>query len=77
MSKKKDGASRREFLIAIAFAVMGLAAAGTGGALLSICGLWFLGGTPLTVVPVDDLPDVGDEAVLDMKSVLRRRVKQK
>ena len=48
MSKKKDGASRREFLTAgSAFAVMGLAAAGTGVRSLSTCGPWFLMVRPL------------------------------
>jgi len=76
MSKKKDGASRREFLTAgSAFAVMGLAAAGTGGALFKYMWPVVSYGTPSKfLVPVDDLPDVGDEVMFsDMKTVLRRQ----
>ncbi|MDF7800681.1 Rieske 2Fe-2S domain-containing protein [Pontiellaceae bacterium B1224] len=77
MSKeKKEGKSRRELItMGSAFGLMGLAAAGTGGALFKYMFPVVSYGTPQKfLVPVADLPDVGDELIFeDMKVVLRRQ----
>ena len=73
---EKDGKSRRELLtLGSAFGLMGLAAAGTGGALFKYMMPVVSYGTPQKfLVPVSDLPDVGDELVFDdMKVVVRRQ----
>jgi cytochrome b6-f complex iron-sulfur subunit len=75
-NEKKEGKSRRELItMGSAFAVMGIAAAGTGGALFKYMFPVVSYGTPQKfLVPVDDLPDVGDELIFeDMKVVLRRQ----
>ena len=74
--KEKDTASRRELLtLGSAFAVMGAAAIGAGGALFKYMFPVVSYGTPQKfLVPVGDLPDVGDELIFeDMKVVLRRQ----
>ena len=74
--KENDGASRRELLtLGSAFGLMGLAAAGTGGALFKYMFPVVSYGTPQKfLVPIEDLPDVGDELIFeDMKVVLRRQ----
>ncbi|MDF7806715.1 Rieske 2Fe-2S domain-containing protein [Pontiellaceae bacterium B12219] len=74
--EKKEGKSRRELItMGSAFAVMGIAAAGTGGALFKYMFPVVSYGTPQKfLVPVADLPDVGDELIFeDMKVVLRRQ----
>lgn len=76
--KEKKGASRRELLTAgSAFALMGLAAAGTGGALFKYMFPVVSYGTPKKfLVPIDDLPEVGDELIFeDQKVILRRKSK--
>ena len=73
--EKKDGKSRRELItMGAAFGLMGLAAAGAGGALFRYMMPVVSYGTPQKfLVPVKDLPDVGDELIFDdMKVVLRR-----
>ena len=73
---EKKGASRRELItLGSAFGLMGLAAAGTGGALFKYMFPVVSYGTPQKfLVPVADLPDVGDELIFDdMKVVLRRQ----
>ncbi len=75
-AEKRGGSNRRELLTAgSAFAVMGLAAAGTGGALFRYMFPVVSYGTPLKFqVPVDDLPETGDEVIFsEMKTVLRRQ----
>ena len=77
--KEKKGASRRELItLGSAFGLMGLAAAGTGGALFKYMFPVVSYGTPQKfLVPVEDLPDVGDELVFDdMKVVLRRQTEK-
>ncbi len=74
--KENDGSSRRELLtLGSAFGLMGLAAAGTGGALFKYMFPVVSYGTPQKfLVPIGDLPDVGDELIFeDMKVVLRRQ----
>jgi nitrite reductase/ring-hydroxylating ferredoxin subunit len=74
--EKKDGKSRRELItMGSAFGLMGLAAAGTGGALFKYMFPVVSYGTPQKfLVPIDQLPDVGDELMFDeMKVVLRRQ----
>ncbi|MEI6891062.1 MAG: Rieske (2Fe-2S) protein [Pontiella sp.] len=74
-NEKKDGKSRRELItIGSAFAVMGLVAAGSGGAIFKYMFPVVSYGTPQKfLVPVSELPDVGDELIFDdMKVVLRR-----
>lgn len=76
---KKDGKSRRELLtLGSAFALMGLGAAGAGGALFKYMMPVVSYGTPQKfLVPIDDLPDVGDELIFDdMKVVLRRQTEK-
>lgn len=75
-NKEKSGKNRRELLtLGSAFGLMGLAAAGTGGALFKYMFPVVSYGTPQKfLVPLDDLPDVGDELIFDdMKVVLRRQ----
>lgn len=77
--KKKDGTSRRELItMGSAFGLMGLAAAGTGGALFKYMFPVVSYGTPQKfLVPVDELPDVGDEMIFEeMKVVLRRHTEK-
>ncbi len=72
---EKQGSSRREMIaVGSAFGLMGLAAAGTGGALFKFMFPVVSYGTPQKfLVSVDDLPDVGDELIFeDQKTVLRR-----
>jgi len=79
-NKEKDGKSRRELItMGSAFGLMGLAAAGTGGALFKYMFPVVSYGTPQKfLVPIDDLPDVGDELIFDdMKVVLRRQTEKK
>ncbi|MDF7824266.1 Rieske (2Fe-2S) protein [Pontiellaceae bacterium B12227] len=78
--EKKEGKSRRELItIGSAFGLMGLAAAGTGGAIFKYMFPVVSYGTPQKfLIPVDDLPDVGDELVFDdMKVVVRRHSEEK
>jgi len=75
---KKDtqGSSRREIIaLGSAFGLMGLAAAGTGGALFKFMFPVVSYGTPQKfLVSIEDLPDVGDELIFeDQKTVLRRQ----
>ncbi len=73
--EKREGKSRRELItMGSAFGLLGLAAAGAGGALFKYMMPVVSYGTPQKfLVPVKDLPDVGDELVFDdMKVVLRR-----
>mgnify|MGYP001822579254 CR=1 FL=1 len=77
--EKKDGKSRRELLtLGSAFGLMGLAAAGAAGALFKYMMPVVSYGTPRKfLVPVEDLPDVGDELIFDdMKVVLRRQTEK-
>ncbi len=82
MSKeeKKEGSNRRELLtMGSAFAVMGIGGLAAGGALLKYMLPVVSYGTPQKfLVPVEDLPDVGDELIFDdMKVVLRRMSEEK
>jgi cytochrome b6-f complex iron-sulfur subunit len=73
---EKQGSSRREMIaVGSAFGLMGLAAAGTGGALFKFMFPVVSYGTPQKfLVSLDDLPDVGDELIFeDQKTVLRRQ----
>ena len=75
-NKEKQGSSRREMIaVGSAFGLMGLAAAGTGGALFKFMFPVVSYGTPQKfLVSLDDLPDVGDELIFeDQKTVLRRQ----
>jgi cytochrome b6-f complex iron-sulfur subunit len=75
-NEEKQGKSRREMIaVGSAFGLMGLAAAGTGGALFKYMFPVVSYGTPLKfMVPIEDLPDVGDELIFeDQKAVLRRQ----
>ena len=77
--KEKKGASRRELItLGSAFGLIGLAAVGTGGALFKYMFPVVSYGTPQKfMVPVEDLPDVGDELIFDdMKVVLRRQTEK-
>ena len=77
---KKEGKSRRELItLGSAFGLMGLAAAGTGGALFKFMFPVVSYGTPQKfLVSVTDLPDIGDELIFeDMKVVLRRMSEDK
>jgi len=78
--EKKDGKSRRELItLGSAFGLMGLAAAATGGALFKYMMPVVSYGTPQKfLVPIKDLPEVGDELIFDdMKVVLRRQTETK
>jgi cytochrome b6-f complex iron-sulfur subunit len=73
---EQQGSSRREMIaVGSAFGLMGLAAAGTGGALFKFMFPVVSYGTPQKfLVSVDDIPDVGDELIFeDQKTVLRRQ----
>lgn len=72
---KKQGASRREMIaVGSAFGLMGLAAAGTGGALFKYMFPVVSYGTPQKfLVPIADLPDVGDELIFEKQKVILRR----
>lgn len=79
-NEEKKGKSRRELItLGSAFGLMGLAAAGTGGALFKYMFPVVSYGTPQKfLVPISDLPDVGDELIFDdMKVVLRRQTENK
>lgn len=76
MSKdEKQGKSRREMIaVGSAFGLMGLAAAGTGGALFKYMFPVVSYGTPQKfLVPLADLPDVGDELIFESQKVILRR----
>ena len=76
MEKEKKGTSRRELItLGSAFGLMGLAAAGTGGALFKYMFPVVSYGTPKKFqVPIADIPDVGDELIFeDQKVILRRQ----
>ena len=77
--EKKDGKSRRELItLGSAFGLMGLAAAGTGGALFKYMMPVVTYGTPQKfLVPVGDLPDVGDELIFEDQKVILRRQTEK
>jgi cytochrome b6-f complex iron-sulfur subunit len=73
---EKQGSNRREMIaVGSAFGLMGLAAAGTGGALFKFMFPVVSYGTPQKfLVSIEDLPDVGDELIFeDQKTVLRRQ----
>jgi cytochrome b6-f complex iron-sulfur subunit len=75
-NEEKKGKSRRELItLGSAFGLLGLAAAGTGGALFKYMFPVVSYGTPKKfLVPIDDLPDVGDELIFeDQKVILRRQ----
>ncbi|WP_372807040.1 ubiquinol-cytochrome c reductase iron-sulfur subunit, partial [Pontiella sp.] len=77
--EKKDGKSRREMIaLGSAFGLMGIAGLGTAGALFKYMMPVVSYGTPQKfLVPLTDLPDVGDELVfVDMKVVLRRQTEK-
>ncbi len=79
-NKEKKGTSRRELLtLGSAFGLLGLAAVGTGGALFKYMFPVVSYGTPQKfLVPVEDLPEVGDELIFeDQKVILRRMSKDK
>jgi cytochrome b6-f complex iron-sulfur subunit len=73
--KEKQGKSRREMIaVGSAFGLMGLAAAGTGGALFKYMFPVVSYGTPQKfLVPIGDLPDVGDELIFESQKVILRR----
>jgi len=74
----KKGTSRRELItLGSAFGLMGLAAVGTGGALFKYMFPVVSYGTPQKfLVPISDLPEVGDELIFeDQKVILRRQTK--
>ena len=73
-SKEERSMSRREMVaLGSAFGLMGLAAAGTGGALFKYMIPVVSYGTPQKfLVPIDDLPDVGDELIFDVPRVVAR-----
>ncbi len=74
--KEKTGTSRRELItLGSAFGLLGLVAAGTGGALFKYMFPVVTYGTPKKfLVPVEDLPEVGDELIFeDQKVILRRQ----
>ena len=71
----KKGTNRRELItLGSAFGLLGLVAAGTGGALFKYMFPVVSYGTPKKfLVPVADLPDVGDELVFEDQKVIIRR----
>ena len=73
--EEKKGSSRRELIaVGSAFGLMGLAAAGTGGALFKFMFPVVSYGTPQKfLVSLDDLPSVGDELNIDDHKTLLRR----
>ncbi len=76
--EEKKGSSRRELIaVGSAFGLMGLAAAGTGGAIFKFMFPVVSYGVPQKfLVSLDDLPGVGDELIFeDQKTVLRRQSK--
>jgi cytochrome b6-f complex iron-sulfur subunit len=77
--KEKKGASRRELItLGSAFGLMGLAAAGTGGALFKYMFPVVSYGTPQKfLVPISDLPEVGDELIFEDQKVILRRQTEK
>ena len=78
-NKEKKGASRREMLtLGSAFALLGLVVAGTGGALFKYMFPVVTYGTPKKfLVPIDDLPEVGDELLFEDQKVILRRKSEK
>lgn len=77
-NEEKKGKSRREMIaVGSAFGLMGLAAVGTGGALFKYMFPVVSYGTPQKfLVPVGDIPEVGDELIFeDQKVILRRQSK--
>jgi cytochrome b6-f complex iron-sulfur subunit len=73
---EKQGSNRREMIaVGSAFGLMGLAAAGTGGALFKFMFPVVSYGTPQKfLVSIEDIPDVGDELIFEyQKTVLRRQ----
>jgi cytochrome b6-f complex iron-sulfur subunit len=74
-NEEKKGNSRRELItMGSAFGLMGLAAAGTGGALFKYMFPVVSYGTPQKfLVPVEDIPDIGDELIFDDQKVVLRR----
>lgn len=81
MEEKKSsaGSNRRELImLGSAFGLMGLAAVGTGGALFKYMFPVVSYGTPKKfLVPVADLPEVGDEMIFEDQKVLLRRKNEK
>jgi len=77
--EEKKGTSRRELItLGSAFGLMGLAAAGTGGALFKYMFPVVSYGTPQKfLVPLADLPAVGDELVFEDQKVILRRQTEK
>lgn len=77
--KESTGANRRELImLGSALGLMGLAAAGTGGALFKYMFPVVTYGTPKKfLVPIVDLPEVGDEMIFEDQKVLLRRQTQK
>jgi cytochrome b6-f complex iron-sulfur subunit len=76
MGKEDEkGVNRREMIaLGSAFGLMGLAAVGTGGALFKYMFPVVSYGTPQKfLVPIEDLPDVGDELIFDDQKVVLRR----
>lgn len=75
-NSEKKGASRREMItLGSAFGLLGLVTVGTGGALFKYMFPVVTYGTPEKfLVPIEDLPDVGDELLFeDQKVILRRK----
>ncbi len=76
MAKEENNSiSRRELItLGSAFGILGLALAGTGGALYKYMMPVVSYGTPLKfLVPIDELPAVGDELIFDDQKVVLRR----
>jgi len=73
---EKKGASRRELItLGSAFGLLGLAAVGTGGALFKYMFPVVSYGTPQKfLVPVADIPEVGNELIFEDQKVILRRV---
>lgn len=78
-NEEKKGKSRRELItLGSAFGLMGLAAAGTGGALFKYMFPVVSYGTPQKfLVPIAELPDVGDELIFEDQKVILRRQTEK
>ena len=76
---EKKGASRRELItLGSAFGLLGLVAAGTGGALFKYMFPVVSYGTPKKfLVPLEDLPEVGDELIFEDQKVILRRQTEK
>jgi len=78
-NEEKKGTSRRELItLGSAFGLMGLAAVGTGGALFKYMFPVVSYGTPQKfLVPISDLPEVGDELIFEDQKVILRRQTEK